>query len=1295
MHRIISAATLTAALVAWPQSTAAQAGGSCWDVKFGGTLPTTTLVHTKQGDWRWAASPFGSSCGSVAMGDGTRREMERFGDCGCFPTSIANLGNFIGLVLKSQDAFYQPPGTDEKAWSNIMRLPVRPVMPLAVHRMALASWRSSSDPMSAIADKLGFYIRPLALSSAFVDVLPGSLGQGLAFVPRDWMYRSEIDEQLAACKPVILIHEIWVERELPDGSKTKEYGGNHAVLAVGWDDGEGKNRVPSYLVVDPADAWDPSNPVTPPIIRSLSSTVGADWEDKMQGFVTWKRVTATAKSLEIDAHSPIELLATDPLGRRIGLDVASGRYLAEVPDAGYARALFPTGAGAGGELPKKLTVLDPIEGLYALKVVGTGEGLFTLIVRGTSHTGEVETITTGYAVPGMALDFRVVLDPAGTGSPQVTPGVNVPPFARTGRSQEYVYAGHPVAFDGGASFDLDGAVASQAWDFGDGSTASGAQAVHIFGSPGEYDVTLTVVDDAGGTSVAHVHVVAYDPSSRPSLGGLQLIGQGFDTTANGQTDVAISGDGTIVVAARRAYEDRTGDLYVFDTVRGVETEVIDDGFGVAISADGRWVAFGRMVPVGGGSRYAIVVRDRGTGQEEIASVDSSGAVLPASYGARISDDGRFVLFFMWDGGSVVYGLHLRDRVAGTTTRLDSVETFVREGERRPPYETHPDYDLSADGRIVTWTSPWLGAGDAKCVAAGQTGACMFLYTLDRSTGAVERWGIATPGYNALGFPRLSGDGRYVAYRLDGNPDSLHRMCPSSWQGYLYRRDLLTGAVDLVSRTPQGKGVNKDSRYPEISFDGRSVAFWSEATNLIPEEAHCAYAPDPATIDTCQDPYRACNCRWECGTHQVEPSAFLLTATGQTAQLDVSDSGTQALRAGPPVLSDDGRTSAFTSCDPALWPAVTLDGCGLFARRQPGVESPPPISVAGGPYIGWANALGSPAGIAFDASGSLSPSGDPLTATWDFGDGSPPVTESAGTPVHHGYSAAGTFTATVSVTDGVRTSAVASANVQILDPIAPLALTITPACGQPGDEVRIGAGPVRLAPSADGWNLALGDVRLPSSLGTEVAVRVRKGGSEVAAAAAPVVSVSGVDPLAFTRSAVWAVPDTLAAGAFEVEVDAAVAAFAIPCPAPGPSQAVPVADAGGPYSAKAGEMFTLDGSRSFDPASGELTFAWRFLDGTVATGPNPGVSIADVGTHAVFLSVTGANGPSLCPPPGRCIAMVTITQAAPPPPETSVSETTSSGCGCSTAGNGGMLWLALIALWAAGRRPRPNGRHDRD
>ena len=61
--------------------------------------------------------------------------------------------------------------------------------------------------------------------------------------------------------------------------------------------------------------------------------------------------------------------------------------------------------------------------------------------------------------------------------------------------------GAACEFNAAGSFDPDGAIATYAWRFGDGSTASGASPSHAFSVGGTYYVSLTVIDADGGRDV--------------------------------------------------------------------------------------------------------------------------------------------------------------------------------------------------------------------------------------------------------------------------------------------------------------------------------------------------------------------------------------------------------------------------------------------------------------------------------------------------------------------------------------------------------------------------------------------------------------------------------------------------------------------------------------------------------------------------------------------------------------------------------------------------------------------------
>ncbi|MGY1708517.1 PKD domain-containing protein [Geodermatophilus sp. SYSU D00758] len=72
-----------------------------------------------------------------------------------------------------------------------------------------------------------------------------------------------------------------------------------------------------------------------------------------------------------------------------------------------------------------------------------------------------------------------------------------------------------VALDGSGSADADGRVVSHAWDFGDGSSGTGATSSHTYAAAGTYQVRLTVTDDAGGTGTVTRAVTVTAPVTPP------------------------------------------------------------------------------------------------------------------------------------------------------------------------------------------------------------------------------------------------------------------------------------------------------------------------------------------------------------------------------------------------------------------------------------------------------------------------------------------------------------------------------------------------------------------------------------------------------------------------------------------------------------------------------------------------------------------------------------------------------------------------------------------------------------
>ncbi|HZP21486.1 MAG TPA: PKD domain-containing protein, partial [Bauldia sp.] len=113
---------------------------------------------------------------------------------------------------------------------------------------------------------------------------------------------------------------------------------------------------------------------------------------------------------------------------------------------------------------------------------------------GEHATGAV--VTHAYARSGTYTATLTVTDDSTTSTRSVSDTasvrINEPPVADAGPDQ--LVTASLVQFDGSASHDADDSIALFEWDFGDGTTGSGAKPTHVYRKPGTYDVTLTVTD---------------------------------------------------------------------------------------------------------------------------------------------------------------------------------------------------------------------------------------------------------------------------------------------------------------------------------------------------------------------------------------------------------------------------------------------------------------------------------------------------------------------------------------------------------------------------------------------------------------------------------------------------------------------------------------------------------------------------------------------------------------------------------------------------------------------------------
>ncbi|MBI5364329.1 MAG: PD40 domain-containing protein [Planctomycetes bacterium] len=317
-------------------------------------------------------------------------------------------------------------------------------------------------------------------------------------------------------------------------------------------------------------------------------------------------------------------------------------------------------------------------------------------------------------------------------------------------------------------------------------------------------------------------------------------------------------------------------------------------FGAKATPDGRFVVFAsdayNLVPGDTNAVADVFVRDRALSTTERVSVSSTGAEAHgASAVSAITADGNLVVFVS-SASDLVPGdtnakvdVFVRDRLAGTTERISvgpgGVEgtghcqfavvtpdgryvAFSSQADNLAPNDTNGTDDvfrydrqfgtvrivsarstgvvgngtstspsISDDGRFVAFASA------ASNLAGGDTNGAFDVYVSDLLLGTIELASRASSGaQGSLGSmqPSLSGDGRFLAFASYAN-----NLVPSDTNGSMdvFRRELQTGALLLVSADMAGGSANGESLYPSISGDGRFVAFGSHATDLLMVDAN--------------------------------------------------------------------------------------------------------------------------------------------------------------------------------------------------------------------------------------------------------------------------------------------------------------------------------------------------------------------------------------------------------------------------------------------------------------------------
>jgi len=335
----------------------------------------------------------------------------------------------------------------------------------------------------------------------------------------------------------------------------------------------------------------------------------------------------------------------------------------------------------------------------------------------------------------------------------------------------------------------------------------------------------------------------------------------------------------------------------------------------AVNADGRFVVFdslaSNLVADDGNRTVDIFVRDRGTGLTERVSVNNRGrgANSDTSYPA-ISGDGRFVVFHSFADNlaaddPAVFDVFLRDR--GTDrTKLISIASDGTPGNGHSLFP-----QISPSGRFVVFLS------EATNFDPRKTSSLRNVFVRDRKLKTTEVVDLAdddaVANSNATGAD-ISGDGNLVAFGSFASnlvPNDLND------QPDVFVRNRLAGTTERVSVSSDEAEANGPSFYPAVSADGRFVAFYSDATNLVPMDLNGVgdiFVRDLAAGTT----------------ERVSVSSHEEEADGQSNGPGIRG----GLRFGPDI-SSDGRYVTFDSIATNLVAGDT-NTCPPFYDDPPGV-----------------------------------------------------------------------------------------------------------------------------------------------------------------------------------------------------------------------------------------------------------------------------------------------------------------------------------------------------------------------
>lgn len=359
----------------------------------------------------------------------------------------------------------------------------------------------------------------------------------------------------------------------------------------------------------------------------------------------------------------------------------------------------------------------------------------------------------------------------------------------------------------------------------------------------------------------------------------------------------------------------------------------------AISPSGRYVVFdcfaNDVTEVGSGGLEQIVLHDRSTHTSELISAGPVGEPGDAnSHDGQVSSDGQLVVFStlatnLYPPSSSYGQIVLRNRQTGGV-ELVSVSTS---GESADKEAYNPS--ISGNGRFVVFDSL------ADNLVPGDTNHVNDVFLRDRQLGTTVRIGLKTSGKqttSSSGDAAISPNGRFIVYLADGINNATGDTTPRQ-DVILFDRQKNTREVVSLSST--GASTNDHCYHGTVSDDGRYIAFYTYASNLVPGDTNrtgdvfvrdrvagtttrVSVKSDGSQLDGLSFASAISgNGRYVCFTSYARASANDTSnqldcfvhdmVTGTTELLNVNTAGVQANgSATSSILNRDGRFAVITS-----------------------------------------------------------------------------------------------------------------------------------------------------------------------------------------------------------------------------------------------------------------------------------------------------------------------------------------------------------------------------------------------